>query len=177
MLIIYFVKCSFVIAILLIIFILERTNTCDCIYKSCAKSFLREASLHNIVIASIVSKKYILQIKNYWISSAIPNNFTNIVFIASDYKTFCFCKSLTKYVLMGRLVMNQTEEIKFMNKDFEKITLSRLEIIYTILSFGMSLLVNDIDIFLYKNPLPYIMNYSEDIISSVDSPAAINVGF
>lgn len=166
------------IIIFIAFFIYYNCNIeCDNLYKPCSKLFLRQALYKNTVILSIVSKKYKIQIKNYWISSAVPNKLTNIVFIASDYSTYEFCKTFTKYVLMGRTNINQTENVKFMNLDFVKITLSRLEMIYKILTFGYTVLVNDIDIYLFQNPIPHILQYNEDIVSSVDIPTKINVGF
>lgn len=170
------VLCMIILFILTILFT-KYNEICDNLYKPCSKLFLKRALYNNVIILSIVSKKYIIQINNYWLSSVIPTKLTNIVFIASDYFTYKYCKKFTKYVFMGKITVNQTQNVKFMNKDFIKITLSRLEIIYWILLFGYSVLVNDIDIYLFKNPIPFVLQYEEDIVASVDIPTKINVGF
>lgn len=175
-------KMNFYFVLLLLILIIklvyiEKEILCDSLFKSCAKSFLKNALSNNIVVITAVSNKYMIQIKNYWITSAIPNNFTNIVFIASDIIIYNYCKSFTKYVLMGNFIINQTEDIVFLNKEFKRITFSRLDMIFRILSFGYSVLLTDLDIYLYRNPIPYVLKYNEDIVSSIDAKDAVNAGF
>lgn len=155
----------------------STTTECMYFYSSCSKRVIKESSINRIAIITVVSRKFINQINNFWISSALPTNFTSIIFITSDFITYNYCKSLTKYVLMGSVSLNQTKDAVFMNQDHVKITVSRLKIIYTILSFKLSLLVIDIDIYLYKNPILFISKFHEDIISTVDRPHNINVGF
>lgn len=155
----------------------EENTECDNLYKPCAKTILRKASTNNIVVLSSVSKKYKNLINNFWITSAIPNNLTKIVFVASDKVIYDYCKTFTKYILMGKCIVNQTAEIKFYTNEFLRLVFSRIEMIHRILSFGFSVLVTDLDIYLFKNPIPYILQYKEDIITSVDRPNIINVGF
>lgn len=164
-------KRNFYYVLLLIILIIklvyiEKEILCDNLFKSCANTFLKDALSNNIVVITAASNKYMIQIKNYWITSAIPNNFTNIVFIASDIIIYNYYKSFTKYVLMGNNIINQTEDIVFLNKDFKRITFTR-----------SSVLLTDLDIYLYRNPIPYVLQYNEDIVSSIDEKNAVNAGF
>lgn len=152
-------------------------NECKYLFHSCAKRVLKDVSIHNIVVLSSVSIKYKTQIENFWISSAVPNNFTKILFIAADYEIFDYCKTFTRYVLLGKLIINQTNDAVFMNKDYTSIILSRWEIIILLLSYNLSVLINDVDIFFNKNPIPFLLNYREDIVISVDHINDINAGF
>lgn len=154
-----------------------NTNKCTNLFNPCAKHLLDRIAKNNIITVSSVSMKFIVQIKNFWITSAIPNKFTNILFIANDYTTFNYCKTFTEYVLMGKLIINQTDDIVFMNKDYTKIMISRWEIIIEILLYGYCILINDLDIYFYKNPISFLLPYKEDIVIAVDEGQSINAGF
>lgn len=173
----------YILIILLLLIAFMKANhkkievLCDNLYKPCAKALLREASSNNIIVLSVVSNKFIIQIKNYWITSAIPNKFTNILFLATDTIAYSYCRSFTKYVMMGNVVINQTEELIFMNKDYLKIVFSRIQMINTILLYGFSVIITDLDIYLFKNPISYVTKYNDDIVISVDNPSNVNVGF
>lgn len=154
-----------------------KSSVCVYLFSACSKYHIINASKNNTVVISAVSSKYIDQIQNFWLSSAIPNNFTSIIFIASDFISYKFCKSITKNSFVGETIVNQKEDAKFMSKDHVKITVSRLKMIHFILSLKISVFVIDLDIYLFKNPLPYIIKYNEDIVASIDRPKSINVGF
>lgn len=79
--------------------------------------------------------------------------------------------------MMGNVVINQTEELIFMNKDYLKIVFSRIQMINTILLYGFSVIITDLDIYLFKNPISYVTKYNDDIVISVDNPSNVNVGF
>lgn len=161
----------------LFLFINETNEQCNNFYDPCAEAIIREAAINNVITLSIVSIKYKVQIKNFWVTSAIPNKLTKIVFIANDDETFNFCKSFSKYVFKGKIKLNQTDDPRFLNSDFVKITMSRLEIIHRLLSFGLNVFITDLDIYFYKDPIPVLLGYKEDIVTSVDRPGVINVGF
>lgn len=175
-----FILILFLYAVPFLTFKTKRKNNikeCNNIFKECGKLMLKEVAVKNIVIISLVSIKYITQIKNFWISSALPNNYTNILFISSDYQTYRYCKTLTKYVLMGNIIVNQTKDLVAMNEDYSKIIVSKLYLIKAILHYDYSVLVNDLDIYFNKNPIPYLLQYKEDIVASVDGVGAVNTGF
>lgn len=91
--------------------------------------------------------------------------------IAYDLKSFSFTKKLTTNVLKNNMLINQTEEVKFLNKDYVKVIMSRMMLINFILSRKYSVFVFDTDIVLFKNPLPYLLHYSQyDIIAQKELP-------
>lgn len=169
---------SFLILFTLNYYYFSSVNSkCLYIYSPCSKELFKKAITDNTVIITAVSRKFITQIYNFWISSALPNNFTSIFFISSDYFTYNYCKSFTKNVLLGENIINQKDDIVFMNHDYVKITVSRLKMIYYLLKMKFMVLVIDLDIYLFKNPLPYLIRYKEDIVTTLDSNKNINVGF
>lgn len=144
---------------------------CIFLYNSCSIKVLREASTDNTVIFLILSRKFIFQFSNFWVVTVIPNKLTNIVIITFDEESYLFSKQKSKYVLKYNLQINQTEDIVFLNKDYLKVTTSKIVICKYILDLNFSVFVIDPDIVLFKNPFPYILSIKRyDIIAQGETP-------
>lgn len=144
---------------------------CEYFFSDCSLSVFAKASVQNVVIMTTLSKKFIPQFYNFWLVSATKIGFTNIVIVAYDIESYLFSKKLSKYVLKNKQLINQSDEVVFINKDYVKVIMSRMLLTKYILDKNFSVFVIDTDIILFKNPLPLVLSHNDyDVVSHKEDP-------
>lgn len=172
----------YIVIYILIVYHLKSFYTINCVYfKSfCVIQVLKEISISNIVICITLSRKFEFQFYNFWDSTIVKYKITNVLIIAFDEQSYIFSKKKSKYVLKYNIQINQTKDIVFMNKDYLQVTRSKIFISRYILELNYSIFIIDPDIYLFKNPFPYIFSLQKyDIICQGETPFLkdINNGF
>lgn len=147
-------------------------HDCEYLYSSCSNKVLEKVSVDNTIIFTTLSRKFIPQFHNFWLISAVPTKFINILVITYDDESYIFSKKSTQYVLKYNVNVNQTDkDVVYLNRVYTILTRSKIMLCRYFVDLNYSVIVLDTDTTLFKNPLPFMLPIKDfDIIAQAETP-------
>lgn len=157
----------------------NKTNKCNDEILLSSKygiTFIENIKKNNCIIMSTLTNNIVDTVKNFYFSSLLPFNITNYVFVATDRESYLNLKS-QKYNVVLYLIeyKNNSNDYDYKSYNYYKSTNSRLNVICFLLSMNINIFIFDSDVKFFKNPIPLLRMYAEDIVVGCDNKKCIEL--
>lgn len=153
------------IFILVIISFKDKYNSSCYIFNIfCIKKRVKS----NIIKYSVITKNVIGDALNFHNNFIIKYYIKHHYYIALDNESFFIMKNYTSNLFINKLNISSYNNIDFGTENYGRVVISKTKINKFLLSLHKNILLLDIDIFFFKNPLNYILRYKEDLIITQD---------
>lgn len=156
----------YVISILLffIISYLSIYNKCYWLNRYCFNQRVKS----NLFKYSILSQALLQESLNFYSNFVLKYNIQNYYFIALDKISLNFMLEYTNNIFLYEIFLNKSEGIDFGTPNYGKVVIRKTKIDYFLLMLKKNIMLFDLDIFFFKNPINNIIKYREDLVITSD---------
>lgn len=151
----------------------RKFNKCKTFNSYCVKRIITS----KIVKYSIISRTVIYDTINFHINFISKYNIQDHYYIALDRESYHTIKEYTSNILIYFININNSNNIDFGSSNYRKIVISKTKIGNSLLHLKREILLIDIDIYFFYNPIKYVLNHTEDLIITLDGYNEVNTGF
>lgn len=130
----------------------------------------------DLIKYSIITKNVIYDAINFHINFILKYNIKNHYYIALDNDSFLIMMNYTSNLFLNIVIINSYRGLDFGSENYGKIVISKTKINYILLTINKNILLLDIDIFFFRNPLNYILNFTQDLTITQDGNRIVNTG-
>ena len=114
----------------------------------------------NVIILVVITHNYLAQALNFYVTSVLQHDLTNVLFIALDHVTcermIAERRSNDIRCYAQKTDPNSMEEVSFGSKAFNRIVNVKANVAFRAMRLGYTVLVSDVDVAYVRNPLPYL---------------------
>lgn len=129
------------------------------------------------MIYSVISYSVIYDALNFYINFVKKYKIHNHFFVAVDKISFYILKNYTLNIFLYNLNMSESNNFDYGSKAYGKIVLTKTKLDKLLLFINRDIILIDIDIYFFTNPLTNITRYTQDLVISLDGYKNANTGF
>lgn len=130
----------------------------------------------NIIKYSIITKNIIYDTINFHVNFISKYNIKHHYYIALDIDSFLIMKKYTSHLFINLINISSYHNVDYGSENYGKIVITKTKINKILLTIYKNILLVDIDIIFFRNPLNIILNYTEDLIITQDCNRNVNTG-
>lgn len=173
-----FIKCIYffinvIITYNIILLLNSNLNNCFTFSNYCVKNRIKSY----LVKYSIITTTVIHDTLNFHLNFILKYNIHNHYYIALDKQSFHIMKNHTSNIFLNLIKINLSKNVDFGSKNYGEIVMCKTKIGNSLLSMNREVLLFDIDIYFFNNPLQFMINRKEDLIITLDGYKEVNTGF
>lgn len=164
----------YIFFIILVIISYQNTYYINCFTFNivCIKNRVKS----KIIKYSIITKNVIYDTINFHINFILKYNIKSHYYISLDIESFLIMKRYTRNLFINLINISSYYNIDYGSENYGKIVISKTKINKILLTIYKNVLLIDIDIIFFKNPLDYLLNFTEDLTITQDCNSNVNTG-
>lgn len=149
---------------------LNKCNDEILLSSKCGIRYIENLVESSNILVSTLTNNILDTVKNFYYSSLLPFNITNYLFVATDRESYLNLKK-EKFNVVLYLIeyKNNSNDYDYKSYNYYKSTNSRLNVVIFLLSLKINIFIFDSDVKFFKNPIPLLRTYEEDIVIGCDN--------